>query len=104
MRYLTILILAGLLASCGDKVILQPPRPYPPPPSVPELPKALEEECPALKPISEGSVKALVEAAATDAIIYADCKKKFNEMVDRYNRVKQEQDSHKKQLELFEQK
>lgn len=103
MKYGILLALA-LCSACGTTVTQEPPRDYPPAPIVPELPKTLEEACPALKPIPEGSVKALVEAAAGDAIVYADCKKKFLEVLELYKRVKKEQDSHTKQLELFKHK
>jgi hypothetical protein len=77
------------------------PRPYPAAPVVPELSKELEEACPPLKPLPDGSVKSLVEAAATDPIFYAECKRNFQDAILKYKRVKKEQDSHRAQVELY---
>lgn len=104
MRLCMILTLALFCCACTEVVTRPKPTTYPPAPEVPELPSDLEKACPELKPIPDGSIKSLVGAASGDAILYADCKKRFSDVVVRYKRVKQEQDSHKAQLERFKEK
>lgn len=98
-----LLIMFLLCGACGtiDRDVKDINTKYPPPPSVPDLPDSLKEECPALKLIKDGSIKSLVEASASDPILYSDCKKRHGDVVDKYLRVKREQDSYAKQIELF---
>lgn len=101
MRFGLIIPVTLVLAACGAKSDVPPPKLYPAAPIVPELPKDLKDPCPGLNPISDGSLKALVEASAEDSVKYAACKKKALEILERYEQVKREQDSHVKQVQSF---
>lgn len=99
MKYILIVALSLCASACGTITPHVPPLSYPPPPAVPELSPEEAADCDPLPQLEDGSLKELSVADVKSSLLYKKCKESKTTITEKYNKVKQEQDSYRQQIE-----